>query len=101
MWVTKLLVLQRTRRTKVTEPTCSTGPPVGGGAEDGARRRLARGHRKAMDTSIVTTERRIVHRTRGNRHGPISRLMSPSDLGELVKPFVFLDLFDIDSAEMS
>jgi len=29
-----------------------------------------------MDTSIVTTERRIVHRTRGNRHGPISRLMS-------------------------
>jgi redox-sensitive bicupin YhaK (pirin superfamily) len=25
--------------------------------------------------------RRIVHRTRGQRHGPIVRLMSPSDLG--------------------
>lgn len=39
--------------------------------------------------------RAIVHRTRGDTHGPITRLMSPSDLGELVKPFVFLDLFEI------
>jgi redox-sensitive bicupin YhaK (pirin superfamily) len=36
--------------------------------------------------------REIVHRTRGHRSGPITRLMSPSDLGELIKPFVFLDL---------
>jgi redox-sensitive bicupin YhaK (pirin superfamily) len=40
-------------------------------------------------------ERQIVHRTRGQTHGPITRLISPSDLGELTKPFVFLDLFDI------
>jgi redox-sensitive bicupin YhaK (pirin superfamily) len=39
--------------------------------------------------------RQIVHRTRGQTHGPITRLISPSDLGELTKPFVFLDLFDI------
>jgi redox-sensitive bicupin YhaK (pirin superfamily) len=39
--------------------------------------------------------RRIVHRTRGLAHGPITRLMSPSDLGELIKPFVFLDIFEI------
>jgi redox-sensitive bicupin YhaK (pirin superfamily) len=38
--------------------------------------------------------RAIVHRTRGRTHGPITRLMSPSDLGEILKPFVFLDLFD-------
>ena len=38
--------------------------------------------------------RRIVHRTRGSSHGPITRLVSPSDLGELIKPFVFLDHFD-------
>ena len=38
--------------------------------------------------------RAIVQRTRGRTHGPITRLMSPSDLGELLKPFVFLDLFD-------
>lgn len=38
--------------------------------------------------------RRIVHRTRGRTHGPITRLMSPSDLGETLKPFVFLDLID-------
>jgi redox-sensitive bicupin YhaK (pirin superfamily) len=40
--------------------------------------------------------RRIVHRTRGQEHGPIVRLMSPSDLGEELKPFVFLDLFEAD-----
>lgn len=36
---------------------------------------------------------RIVHRTFGEGHGPIVRLMSPSDLGRILKPFVFLDLF--------
>jgi redox-sensitive bicupin YhaK (pirin superfamily) len=39
--------------------------------------------------------RAIVLRTRGRRHGPITRLVSPSVIGELIKPFVFLDLFDI------
>ena len=37
---------------------------------------------------------RIARRTRGQSHGPITRLMSPSDFGRLLKPFVFLDLFD-------
>src|SRR5260370_25656651 len=37
---------------------------------------------------------RIVKRTRGHTHGQITRLMSPSDFGRLLKPFVFLDLFD-------
>jgi redox-sensitive bicupin YhaK (pirin superfamily) len=40
--------------------------------------------------------RRIAYRTRGRSHGPIARLVSPSDVGELIKPFVFLDYFDID-----
>src|SRR5882672_1194981 len=40
--------------------------------------------------------REIVYRTRGLTHGPITRLMSPGDLGELIKPFVFLDLFVMD-----
>jgi redox-sensitive bicupin YhaK (pirin superfamily) len=43
-------------------------------------------------------ERRIALRTRGQRHGPITRLVSPSDIGEFIKPFVFLDLFDISAA---
>src|ERR1700720_2840716 len=38
--------------------------------------------------------RAIVRRTRGVTHGAITRLMSPSDFGEILKPFVFLDLFD-------
>src|SRR6195256_1018824 len=38
--------------------------------------------------------RAIVQRTRGRKHGPVTRLMSPSDFGEILKPFVFLDLFD-------
>lgn len=37
--------------------------------------------------------RRIIHKTRG-QGGAITRLMSPSDLGAMVKPFVFLDLID-------
>jgi redox-sensitive bicupin YhaK (pirin superfamily) len=40
--------------------------------------------------------RKIIHRTRGHSSGPITRLMSPSDLGQLIKPFVFLDHFHID-----
>ena len=38
--------------------------------------------------------RPIAQRTRGSVHGPLTRLMSPSDFGEILKPFVFLDLFD-------
>jgi redox-sensitive bicupin YhaK (pirin superfamily) len=38
--------------------------------------------------------RQIARRTRGHNTGPITRLMSPSDFGRLLKPFVFLDLFD-------
>ena len=45
-----------------------------------------------------STSRPIVQRTRGHRHGPITRLMSPSDFGEILKPFVFLDLFDHEGA---
>jgi redox-sensitive bicupin YhaK (pirin superfamily) len=51
--------------------------------------------------SEVEAGRRVVHRTRGRRHGPITRLMSPSDLGEIVKPFVFLDLFDNDGGSFN
>ena len=47
-------------------------------------------------TSVQTSTRKIVQRTRGYRDGPITRLMSPSDLGEQLKPFVFLDLFEAD-----
>ena len=35
--------------------------------------------------------RKIVFRTKGSTHGPITRLVSPGDVGELIKPFVFLD----------
>lgn len=39
--------------------------------------------------------RKVAHRTAGRRHGPINRLMSPGDLGQLLKPFVFLDYFEL------
>jgi redox-sensitive bicupin YhaK (pirin superfamily) len=42
--------------------------------------------------------RAIVRRTRGRTHGPAKRLMSPSDFGEILKPFVFLDLFEHEGA---
>lgn len=46
----------------------------------------------AVAEAAVTTTRPIAHRTRGATQGPITRLMSPSDLGQVLKPFVFLDL---------
>ena len=52
-------------------------------------------------TSVQAPIRKVVHRTRGYRHGPIARLMSPSDLGEQLKPFVFLDLFEADMGALS
>lgn len=41
-------------------------------------------------------ERVITHRTRGRG----ARFISPDDLGHMVKPFVYLDLFDKDGPEM-
>src|SRR5258708_31802145 len=45
-----------------------------------------------------TFERRLARRTHGQNHGLVTRLMSPSDFGEILKPFVFLDLFDHEGA---
>jgi redox-sensitive bicupin YhaK (pirin superfamily) len=54
------------------------------------------------DTAVsVLTIRPIVHRTSGQDHGPIRRLVSPHHGGELIKPFVFLDLFESKGTEFS
>jgi len=43
--------------------------------------------------------RKIIARTRGVNHGPIVRIVSPSNrIGELIKPFVFLDYFKHDGS---
>jgi redox-sensitive bicupin YhaK (pirin superfamily) len=54
-------------------------------------------------STAMTRERprQIVDRTRGLRHGAITRLMSPSDLGQILKPFVFLDLFNSEGTSFS
>ena len=53
-----------------------------------------------IQKELKTKGRAIVARTRGSSHGPITRLVSPSDLGQAMKPFVFLDYFDIDPKRM-
>ena len=45
----------------------------------------------AAKSPLPRLARAIVQRTRGQTHGPVTRLMSPSDFGEILKPFVFLD----------
>ncbi|MFJ2684969.1 pirin family protein [Pseudomonas sp. NPDC087342] len=50
----------------------------------------------SLSARLPDNTRRISHSTRGQGHGPIVRLMSPSDFGQLLKPFVFLDLFETD-----
>jgi redox-sensitive bicupin YhaK (pirin superfamily) len=49
----------------------------------------------------VQTIRPIVRRTSGQDHGPIRRLVSPHHGGELIKPFVFLDLFESEGGQFS
>jgi len=48
-------------------------------------------------TVASVASRAIAYRTHGSSHGPITRLVSPGDVGEWIKPFVFLDLFASDS----
>ena len=38
--------------------------------------------------------RTILERHRGRQHGPITRLIDPSHLGDQLKPFIFLDFFN-------
>jgi hypothetical protein len=45
--------------------------------------------------------RNVIHRTREFGHGPIVRLMSSSELGEHLKPFVFLDLLEADMRDLA
>ncbi len=49
-----------------------------------------------LSRRIQNPVREIVHRTRGHTQGAITRLVSPSDLGQLIRPFVFLDLAAFD-----
>lgn len=46
----------------------------------------------------TNAQRNIVIRTIGQSHGPITRLMSPGDLGQLLKPFIFLDYVDAEGS---
>ena len=49
--------------------------------------------------AVQSAVRQIARRTRRRKHGPIVRLISPSDFGEILKPFVFLDFLDHDVRE--
>lgn len=50
----------------------------------------------ALQTPSAPTRagRSVIFRTRGHAHGLVTRMVSPSDVGQMIKPFVFLDLFD-------
>ena len=54
----------------------------------------------ANPNETIERARPIAYRTFGDRHGPITRLMSPSGLGRRLKPFVFLDLFDAKGSDL-
>jgi redox-sensitive bicupin YhaK (pirin superfamily) len=50
-----------------------------------------------LDTQ--TFSRSVVLRTRGHAHGAVTRLVSPNEIGQMIKPFVFLDYFEADPAK--
>lgn len=54
-----------------------------------------------MTKPTSPSTRNIIAKTRGQRHGPVTRVVSPGDIGELTKPFVFLDYFDFLPADIS
>jgi len=47
-----------------------------------------------MNTSVDS--RTKVYLSAGRRHGPVTRVFSPGDVGQMIKPFIFLDRFDIE-----
>jgi redox-sensitive bicupin YhaK (pirin superfamily) len=54
----------------------------------------------SVQINVQDTVRPVLGRTRGQKHGGITRLMSPGNLGEVLKPFVFLDIFEGDMRQM-
>jgi len=52
----------------------------------------------ARQPKAEVSPRSIVLRTRGHVHGAVTRLVSPNDIGQMIKPFVFLDYFEADPA---
>ena len=52
---------------------------------------------QTIEQPVKQSFRPIAFRNRGNKHSFITRLMSPGDLGQLVKPFVFLDYFESEA----
>lgn len=52
-------------------------------------------------TETVEKVRQVVHRSSGQVQGSIRRLISPHHGGELIKPFVFLDLFESEGGGFS
>lgn len=63
------------------------------------REQIASAAMTPQSAEIGIAARRIALLTRGHGHGPITRLVSPSDVGELIKPFVFLDHGEINPAK--
>lgn len=52
--------------------------------------RFERPRGEASSLAVATGSRRIALLRSGRRHGPIRRLITPWDIGELTLPFVFL-----------
>ena len=52
----------------------------------------------ARQLDVEAFPRSIAQRTRGHVHGAVTRLVSPNDIGQIIKPFVFLDYFEADPA---
>jgi redox-sensitive bicupin YhaK (pirin superfamily) len=50
----------------------------------------------SREQAVTAGLRRIAFHTSGSQHGPITRLVSPSNVGERIKPFVFLDHGEIE-----
>lgn len=60
---------------------------------------IATEHPAVLARPAASPPRQLLLRTEGSAHGGITRLVSPGDIGELIKPFIFLDRFELDSRD--
>jgi redox-sensitive bicupin YhaK (pirin superfamily) len=55
----------------------------------------------SQESAVSAGPQRIAFRTGGRQHGPITCLVSPSQVGELIKPFVFTDHGEVEPTGQS
>ena len=53
---------------------------------------------QASPAPTIGGDRSVIIRTRGHAHGPVTSMVRPSGIGQIIKPFIFLDFIETQEA---